>query len=131
MEPRIQYAKTEDGVSIAYATRGRGPPLVFLPVGWEQFSLRWKMPAYSVFIERLGAGRQLVQYDRRGFGLSDRDVDDFSLQARVSELYLVPRHVCPTVNLAEQALLVDGKDIVVSRVRARAHDLLVEAPGDS
>ena len=49
---------------------------------------------------------------------------------RGSELYLVPRHVCPTVNLAEQALLVDGEDIFVSRVRARAHDLLVEAPGD-
>ncbi len=45
--------------------------------------------------------------------------------ARGSELYLVPRHVCPTVNLAEQALLVDGENIVVSRVRARAHDLLV------
>jgi D-serine deaminase-like pyridoxal phosphate-dependent protein len=44
---------------------------------------------------------------------------------RGTELYLVPRHVCPTVNLAEQALLVDGENIVVSRVRARAHDLLV------
>ena len=45
--------------------------------------------------------------------------------SRGDELYLVPRHVCPTVNLAEQALLVDGEDIVVSRVGARAHDLLV------
>ena len=89
MEPRIQYAKTEDGVSIAYATRGRGPPLVFLPVGWEQFSLRWKMPAYSVFIERLGAGRQLVQYDRRGFGLSDRSVTDYSLETEVADLEAV------------------------------------------
>jgi len=50
--------------------------------------------------------------------------------SRGTELYLVPRHVCPTVNLAEQALLVDGETIVVSRVRARAHDLLVDAPGD-
>ena len=48
---------------------------------------------------------------------------------RGSELYLVPRHVCPTVNLAEQALLVDGGEITVSRVRARAHDLLVD-PSD-
>ena len=29
MEPRIQYAKTEDGVNIAYATIGEGPPLVW------------------------------------------------------------------------------------------------------
>ncbi len=33
MEPQIQYAKTADGVSIAYATRGQGPPLVVCPTG--------------------------------------------------------------------------------------------------
>ena len=31
MEPRIQYAKTQDGVNIAYATQGNGSPLVYLP----------------------------------------------------------------------------------------------------
>ncbi len=46
--------------------------------------------------------------------------------ARGTELYLVPRHVCPTVNLAEQALLVDGDEIRPTHVRARAHDLLVD-----
>ncbi len=30
MEPRIQYAKTSDGVNIAYWTMGAGPPLVVL-----------------------------------------------------------------------------------------------------
>ena len=30
MEPRIQYAKTSDGVSIAGATLGEGPPLVIV-----------------------------------------------------------------------------------------------------
>ncbi len=28
MEPRIQYAKTEDGVSIAYWKMGRGSPVI-------------------------------------------------------------------------------------------------------
>ena len=88
-EPRIQYAQTADGVSIAYATRGQGPPLVFLPRHWEQFSLRWKMPAYSAFIERLGANRQLVQYDRRGFGLSDRSMMDYSLDTEMADLEAV------------------------------------------
>ena len=31
MEPRIQYAKTSDGVSIAYCVMGEGPPLLQLP----------------------------------------------------------------------------------------------------
>ena len=30
MEPRIQYAQTEDGVSIAYWTLGEGAPLVWI-----------------------------------------------------------------------------------------------------
>lgn len=47
---------------------------------------------------------------------------------RGSTCLLIPRHVCPTVNLAEEALLVesDGSHTVV-RVSARAHDLF--APG--
>lgn len=41
-------------------------------------------------------------------------------------LLLIPRHVCPTVNLAEQALLVkaDGTAEVID-ITARAHDLFV------
>jgi D-serine deaminase-like pyridoxal phosphate-dependent protein len=44
-----------------------------------------------------------------------------------SLLYLVPRHVCPTVNLAEQALLVrSGGPAEVVQVAGRAHDLLID-----
>jgi D-serine deaminase-like pyridoxal phosphate-dependent protein len=47
-----------------------------------------------------------------------------------SELYLVPRHVCPTVNLAEEALLVEeGEDYRTIPVAGRAHDVLKEGPG--
>src|SRR5262245_41915075 len=39
-------------------------------------------------------------------------------------LMLVPRHVCPTVNLAEEAVLVEGGRIEATvRVSARAHDV--------
>ncbi len=45
--------------------------------------------------------------------------------ARGDELLLVPRHVCTTVNLAEEVLLVEGGRVVGSaRVAARAHPLL-------
>jgi len=44
-----------------------------------------------------------------------------------SVLYLVPRHVCPSVNLAEKALLVrsDGSTEAVA-VQGRAHELLLD-----
>jgi D-serine deaminase-like pyridoxal phosphate-dependent protein len=39
-------------------------------------------------------------------------------------LMLVPRHVCPTVNLAEEAVLVEGGRVVSTvPVSARAHDV--------
>ncbi len=41
MEPRIQYAKTEDGVSIAYYTIGEGTPMVVMP------GARWAMLNWS------------------------------------------------------------------------------------
>ncbi|MHC5004756.1 MAG: alanine racemase, partial [Planctomycetota bacterium] len=43
--------------------------------------------------------------------------------SRGTPLLLVPRHVCPTVNLAEQALVVDGDEVRIEAVSARAHEI--------
>ncbi len=40
---------------------------------------------------------------------------------------LVPKHVCPTVNLAESALVWDGEALTVAPVSSRAHDLWLDA----
>lgn len=49
---------------------------------------------------------------------------------RGTVLMLVPRHVCPTVNLAEYAVAVEhGRVTGTLEVRARAHDLWADAPG--
>jgi D-serine deaminase-like pyridoxal phosphate-dependent protein len=53
------------------------------------------------------------------------------LPPRGTELLLVPRHVCPTVNLAEQAILVEAGEVrEIAPVSARAHDLLLGVPKD-
>ena len=90
-EPRIQFAKTTDGVSIAFATKGQGPPLVACPFSREQFSISRQVPSWHAFMERLGKGRLFVQFDGRGTGLSDRNVKDFSLEARLQDLEAVVR----------------------------------------
>ena len=90
MEPRIQYAKTADGVNIAFFTLGEGMPLVSAPhVGVNHIQLEWQWPEYRTFLERLAQKARLVGYDLRGFGLSDRGVTDFSLDARVADLEAV------------------------------------------
>ncbi|MGC6487485.1 MAG: alanine racemase [Planctomycetota bacterium] len=54
------------------------------------------------------------------------------LPERGEQLLLVPRHVCPTVNLAEAAVLVEsGRAPRVVSVSARAHELLASDPGDA
>src|SRR5437870_1611750 len=90
MEPRIQYAKTSDGVSIAYWTLGEGDPLVEMPgLPFAVSQLEWQMREALHWRERLARGRKLVRYDCRGFGLSEREVDDFTLDAMIRDLEAV------------------------------------------
>jgi class 3 adenylate cyclase len=90
MEPRIQYAKTSDGVSIAYWTLGEGTPLVVIPpMPFSHIRAEWEVPELRTFYERLASGRMLVRYDGRGSGMSDRGVTDYSFEAHLRDLETV------------------------------------------
>ena len=86
MEQQIHFCTTSDGVRIAYATAGHGPPLVmiFPWVGHLQFE--WDHPSSRLFFEGLARQRLLVRFDKRGTGLSDRNVEDLSLEGRLRDL---------------------------------------------
>ena len=89
MEPRIQYAQTTDGVSIAFSTLGEGMPFVQMPRPFTHLQLDWEMPEDRSWSERLAKKWQIVRYDGRGTGLSDRAVPDFSLDSRLLDLEAV------------------------------------------
>jgi class 3 adenylate cyclase len=90
MEPRIQYAKTADGVSIAFSTLGEGMPWLQTPVApCGVLQVEWQVPEFRAWYERLARKRMLVQYDCRGTGLSERWVGDYSLDAMVQDLEAV------------------------------------------
>ena len=89
MEPRIQYAKTKDGVSIAFHTLGKGMPFVQTRMPGSDIRLQWEVPEFRTWYERLARKRMLVEYDNRGTGLSQRDVTDFSLEALGSDIEAV------------------------------------------
>ena len=86
MEPRIQYAQTIDGVSIAFWTLGEGMPLVQMPAAPSHAQLEWGIPEYRRWYERLAEARKVVRYDHRETGLSERNVAGFSLDTVMLDL---------------------------------------------
>lgn len=91
IEQRIGFAQTSDGVRIAYATTGQGPAIVFV-LGWAtHIEGGFDSPLYDAagLLPMSSADHLFVRYDGRGFGLSDRDVTDFSLDARVRDIEAV------------------------------------------
>lgn len=90
MEPRIQYAKTKDGVGIARWTLGKGKPFVYMPVmPYSHIEMEWHLPEIRAEYERLAEKRRLVRYDPRGYGLSDRNVSGIPLERSLLDLEAV------------------------------------------
>jgi class 3 adenylate cyclase len=91
MEPQIRYAKTSDGVSIAYWTLGQGDtPLVLGPPHvLSHIGLEWEDPQLQSWYQHLAERRLIVRYDSRGNGLSERNVADCSLESSVHDLQAV------------------------------------------
>jgi len=89
LEQRIRFCTASDGVRIAYATSGAGPPLV-KPANWlTHLEYDWESPVWRHWLRELSRDRTLVRYDERGSGLSDRDVPDLSFDAWVRDLETV------------------------------------------
>jgi class 3 adenylate cyclase len=92
-EPNIQYTKTADGAGIAYAILGRGRPLVRMGPIVTSFAADWGGPDSGPLLGRLADHHQLVMFDGRGCGMSQRDATDFSFEARIRDLDAVVQAV--------------------------------------
>ena len=86
MEPQIRYCKTSDGVNIAYYAVGNGPPLLNVEFP-SNLLATWKMQ--RPYYEAASRIFTLISYDARGFGLSDRNITDFSIDAMVLDIEAV------------------------------------------
>lgn len=89
MKQSIRFCRTGDGVTLAWATSGSGPPLVKAANWLSHLEYDWKSPVWKPLLERLGEHNTVVRYDERGCGLSDRDVKDLSFEAWVRDLEAV------------------------------------------
>jgi pimeloyl-ACP methyl ester carboxylesterase/DNA-binding winged helix-turn-helix (wHTH) protein len=82
----IQFCTASDGVRIAYAAVGKGPPLVKAANWLNHLEYDWQSPIWSHVLRAIAARYRLIRYDERGNGLSDWDVEDISFEAFVRDL---------------------------------------------
>jgi pimeloyl-ACP methyl ester carboxylesterase len=85
----VRFCTAPDGVSLAYAVHGTGPPLVRVATWLTHLDYDWASPVWSHWLATLGERHTVVRYDERGCGLSDPDPGDPSLEAWVADLEAV------------------------------------------
>ncbi len=83
---QIRFTRTRDGVRIAHASHGNGPSLVAVACWLSHLQHDWQSPVWRHFLADIGQFTTLIRYDIRGHGLSDWTVDDYSLDALLSDL---------------------------------------------
>ena len=86
MEQTIKFCTAPDGVRIAYSVAGNGPPLVRVGNWFTHLEFDWGAPPLRHMLEGLAEHRQLVRYDVRGTGMSQREVNDIAFDDFVSDL---------------------------------------------
>jgi len=89
MEPETRYARSGD-VNIAYQVLGAGPlDLVFAPGFVSNVELGWTVPGRGDFLHALGSFARVIQFDKRGTGMSDRVRDLPTLETRMDDVRAV------------------------------------------
>ncbi len=109
--PPIQYARTDDGVNIAYWTLGErtNPALIVVPPGVKHLALEWEFEGTQAWYERLARRFFVVAYDARGSGMSQRGVADLAQVRFVADLGTVTA----AVGLRQYALLSVARGAMV------------------
>jgi class 3 adenylate cyclase/pimeloyl-ACP methyl ester carboxylesterase len=87
--PETRFARSGD-VRIAYQVLGEGPfDIVFAPSLVTHVELQWKVRPWAEFNERLGRLGRLIMFDKRGTGMSDRNVGIPDIEQRMDDIRAV------------------------------------------
>jgi pimeloyl-ACP methyl ester carboxylesterase/DNA-binding CsgD family transcriptional regulator len=71
----IRFCTASDGIGLAYAIEGEGPPLVKAGNWLTHLEYERQSPVWRHWVRELSRTRTLVRYDERGCGLSDRGLE--------------------------------------------------------
>ena len=89
LKQEIRYCRTPDGVRLAYARTGDGPPLVKAGNWMNHLEYDWESPVWGHVFRGLARRYSLIRYDARGGGMSDWDVAELSFDAWLCDLETV------------------------------------------
>jgi pimeloyl-ACP methyl ester carboxylesterase len=89
MKQHVRFCTGTDGLRLAYAAHGSGPPLVRVATWLSHLELDWESPVWRHWLQRLGERHMFVRYDERGCGLSDTNIGNPSLDVWVGDLEAV------------------------------------------
>jgi pimeloyl-ACP methyl ester carboxylesterase/DNA-binding CsgD family transcriptional regulator len=82
----VRFCRSADGTRLAYAVHGAGPPLLLAACWLSHLEFDWQSPVWRHFLLDLGRFATVIRYDERGYGLSDWDVSEYGLDARIADL---------------------------------------------
>ena len=86
--PRTKYADS-GGLSIAYQDVGTGRPVLWVPGFVSHVELMWELPVFGGLVERVARFSRLIIFDKRGTGLSDRNLGAGPLEDRMDDIRAV------------------------------------------
>jgi len=77
---KIRFCTAPDGVRLAYALSGEGPPLVMSATWISHLEHQWRSLSWRPWLDAFTREHEVLRHDSRGCGLSDRDVNDVSFE---------------------------------------------------
>jgi len=118
--PDVRYVKTPDGAHIAYQVFGSGPVDVVLVPGFaSNIEYGWRLEPVARALRRIGGFARVIQFDRRGTGLSDRmdGTNPPTLEARMDDI----RAVMDAASVERAALVGDTDGATLCAVFAATY----------
>src|SRR6516162_5767102 len=89
MNQNIRFCTTPDGVQLAYAVSGDGPPLVMSATWLTHLEHQWRSLAWRPWLDAFTGEHKVLRHDPRGCGLSDRITKNLSFETWVRDLECV------------------------------------------
>jgi pimeloyl-ACP methyl ester carboxylesterase/DNA-binding CsgD family transcriptional regulator len=85
----VRYVRASDGVQLAWAESGSGPPLVKAATWLTHLEYDIESPVWKHWTSFLSDNFRYIRYDERGCGMSDWDVRDLTIDRWVADLHTV------------------------------------------